>query len=479
MSVGTRERPIKSVEPMEVARAIMRAVYGVGLPKEQQGVYAWEDGFLVWYGGERWVHLTKEQVWNAAALWMESVWYEDADSNGTLVVRKMVVEPEGVDKAIRMLRAVAQTGKRRVPWTASERFEGVDPGLFVSFKDCVVGVHGGVVKRWEKGADFVDTACVPCEYEPGAECPVWMRSIEEWSQGDEGWKSLLQRWMGYCLMGTRRYQRWMLFQGKKRGGKGTICKVIKELVGGVPAFLGVTLQDLGGEHGTDGLQHARVLSVGEANFMGMKMGNKVASLWKNVVGQDPIRVNAKYVRQFDMETLAAPMMSANMIPEIPNQGEGISSKMLVLAFRVSYLHRENLNLFEELKGELKGIAAWALEGARLLEAETEPGKKWPEPESAEEVREEFKLHNSVLDAFLQARFKINQDGWVASSMITTEWVEYVERNKVPKVHQVPLNELTGRLVRDGAWQLTRYRKPGGGTRGVRGMSLRIDPDDER
>ena len=60
---------------------------------------------------------------------------------------------------------------------------------------------------------------------------LWLRCLDQWGCGSPEWATLLQRWMGYCLMNHRRYAKWLLMYGKARAGKGTIVAIVQKLVG--------------------------------------------------------------------------------------------------------------------------------------------------------------------------------------------------------------------------------------------------------
>ena len=148
--------------------------------------------------------------------------------------------------------------------------------------------------------------------------------------------------------------------GKIRGGKGTITTVMRKLIGRA-AFMSSSLEDLANEFGMDGLECSKVLAINEVNEMDSKGGERVCRVLKNIVGQDPMTINAKHQRQQRNVVInAAPMVQSNEIPVLPNKGRGLSGKMLVLPFDVSFEGREDLALEDKLEEELQGIAMWAV-----------------------------------------------------------------------------------------------------------------------
>jgi phage/plasmid-associated DNA primase len=281
--------------------------------------------------------------------------------------------------------------------------------------------------------------------------------------------------MGYSMMSHRRYAKWMLFHGKIRAGKGTIGTVMRWLVGGT-GFVGKSLDEIAGSFGLDGLEFARVLCISEVSELDSREGEVAVRVLKNVLGRDPISINAKYKRQMrNIVVNAAPWMQANEIPQLPNKGRGLSGKMLVLPFERSFEGKEQHNLMDVLKGELAGIAVWALHGAIRLEA-ADDREKFTPTESGKQVVRDYHLTNNPFDYFLEARFVKNRDGAVANEIVRREWKDWCRTNNV-KLH-VADNQLVSKLATESSWDLAKIRKGAEGSRVLSGLSLKKDQDDE-
>jgi putative DNA primase/helicase len=269
----------------------------------------------------------------------------------------------------------------------------------------------------------------------------------------------------------------MLMYGKIRGGKGTISSVIRKLVGR-DAFMGASLEDLAGGFGMDGLERTKVLSINEVSELDGKSGERVCRVVKNIVGRDPMTVDAKYMRQQrNVIVNAAVIMQSNEIPVLPNKGRGLSGKMLVLPFEVSFEGKEDLDLEGELDRELAGIAAWAVAGAHRLE-NSRASERWPVPKAAERAVHMYHLQNNPFDAFLEARFVRRKDGFVSNGMVRAQWDAWTKANKI-RMH-VANNMLPMKIAQGSSWDLRQVRlaESQGHERGIAGMSLRKEYDDE-
>lgn len=174
-------------------------------------------------------------------------------------------------------------------------------------------------------------------------------------------------------------------------------------------------------------------------------------------------------------------LASNLIPDLPNQKGGLSDKMLVLPFKVSFLGREETGLKDRLMEELEGIAAWAVEGARQLVACDDESERWPVPEKAVGVRENYALMNNVFDAFLKARFIQREDGRCSNEIIKREWKLYLKQTGTKLARPISMNHVVSRLVSESTWPLTQVQMGSGderGMRGVQGMVLAKEAKDD-
>ena len=468
--------PLESLEPIKVARRILRD-YFTG-STGHQGLYRWRGEFWFW-DGDQWRILREDEIRERALLILEDAVWEQVTVNGP-VIRRYAPDKHKIEGVVGALEALCRLDKEEVPCWIIPQTDMIDPAHCIAFKDCIIDVKGSTESEWavrERDQRWFDTSVIPHKVDMNAECPRWMKALDEWGGGDPEWGRLLQHWFGYCLMGTRKYAKWLLMYGKIRVCKGTICSVLKQLPGPT-TYLSTSLEDLANEFGLDGMELSKVLSISEVSEIDSKSGERVCRILKNIVGRDPMTVNVKYRRQLrNVVVNAAPLMQPNEIPVLPNKGRGLSGKMLVLPFDVSFEGREDFDLDADLKREIPGIAAWAVRGAIALEKADRDGK-WPVPESAKNAIRLYHLQNNPFDSFLEARFIRNEKGFTAKEIVRGEWESWLRANKV-KMH-VPRNMLIQRVVQDCSWDLrqTRLSMNEGHHRGVAGMTLKREYDDE-
>jgi P4 family phage/plasmid primase-like protien len=462
-----RQDPLNSVEPTKVARRVMQEKF------RDSGVYRWRNDWWVWRE-QRWAVLDDERLKDLIWVCLEDAVWEKPTRNG-VALERYSPDKQKIDGVARALEALVRIDAEVVPCWIGKPLGDFSPHTTIAFADMLFNAETG--KTMQRPKNWFDPAVLPVNFSEEFACPRWEQAVKEWGDGDPVWAELLSRWMGYCLLGTRRYARWMLMYGKIRGGKGTITTIMRKLIGRA-AFMSSSLEDLSGEFGMDGLERSKVLAINEVNEVDSKAGERVCRVLKNIVGQDPLTVNVKHQRQQrNVIVNAAPMLQSNEIPVLPNKGRGLSGKMLVLPFEVSFEGKEDLYLEDKLEAEMQGIAMWAARGAqRLLGSEI--NERWPIPAAAQDAVRLYHLQNNPFDSFLHARFVQRKDGFVANEVLREQWDDWLESNRI-RLH-VPANMLFVRICQESSWGLRQTRLPEsqGHERGIVGLSLSRTQHDE-
>ena len=465
MSNATQPAVLASQEPMQVARYLLNTRFST--PNSRNGLWFWRGNFYEWYG-ERWQQRDRE--WVESAIWMslENTTFSQPTNTGTRQVRYAPNIPK-VQGVMRALQAVQTLPHEKAPvWLTAPQTKTTR--TLVSFSDTILDAKTG--DRFSRDETFFDPSVLPCNFEPGAKCPTWHKCLEEWSGGDAEWSRLLQRMFGYCLLPHRDYAKWFLMYGKIRGGKGTIMTILKALLG--EGYMGTCLEDIAGQFGLWGIEQARVMAINEVSEISNREGEAACRVLKSIVGKDPISINRKFEQPLrNVVVDAVPIMQSNEIPRLPNKGLGLSGKMVLLPFTVSFAGRENYRLAEQLLNELPGIAYWAWQGARAVEEESDPKQKFPMPERSLALIDEYHTVNNPIDEFLGACFEAKEGSFVASEALYSKWEDWSRGLRVPPLSK---NQLIYRVVEGSTWDIARARIGTKRTRGLRGLALRPQTD---
>lgn len=463
MKTHVSAQSLDTTEPMKVARWLLASRFRT--PQGRNGLWVWKGNIMEWFGGQ-WLIRSKD--WLEQAVWtaLEDLTYTVQTSTGT-VVKRFAPTPSKVDGVLRALRQVAVLKYEHLPVWAGDEESNVDALRTMSFLDLVVDVK--TLKTIPRDERWIQPHVIPVhlsDHDSG--CPTWLKCLDDWSNGNEGWKVLVQRMFGYCLTSHSLFAKWFLLHGKVRGGKGTMTSVLRMLLG--KGYMGTSLEDLARPFGLVGLESAKVLSIGEVAEIRGTEAETACRVIKQIVGRDPLVIDVKYEHAIqDVVSDAIPIMQANEIPKLPNKGLGLSSKMVPIPFQVSFLGREDHRLLDKLKEELPAIASWALAGAHGLENESDPSKRFPLTSDGLLILEDYKIANNPVDDFLEEHFERAPNGFVPSSVLGSRWKDWAEANGA---RQMSFRVLMQHLKEHSSWELEKSRVGAGGPRGLKGLRIR-------
>lgn len=213
------------------------------------------------------------------------------------------------------------------------------------------------------------TLSMGAAYQDGAECPRWLRFIEElWPDQPDMW-TYMQRAAGYCLTGSTKEHTMFLCVGDGRNGKSTLLNVLRKMLGdyaGSAAFATFDA-DRKGESTNDlaDLRGKRLVTVSETNEDKRLDEARV----KAVTGGDPVKCRFLFQEFFTYTPTWKLWMAVNHLPSIGGTDNGIWSRLHLIRFEQSFLGREDKDLESNLLRELPGILNWALDGLKDYTAE--------------------------------------------------------------------------------------------------------------
>ena len=79
--------------------------------------------------------------------------------------------------------------------------------------------------------DYFSFVQLPYDYDPDAQCPLWLSFLNDVMMTRADYILLLQQWLGYLLRPDLRQQKFLLCVGEGANGKGVFFEVVQELVG--------------------------------------------------------------------------------------------------------------------------------------------------------------------------------------------------------------------------------------------------------
>lgn len=237
---------------------------------------------------------------------------------------------------------------------------------------------------------------LPFEYDPAATAPVWEKFLNDVWGNDIESKQLLQEYFGYILSGETRQQKFLNVIGPRRSGKGTINRVLTDLLG----QHNVVSPQMAEMCDTFGLQ----AWIGKplATFTDARIDNKnapgVVSQFLRIVGGDPVTVNRKNKEAWSGYLPTRIVVYSNEMLHLAENSNALTGRMLVLTMENSFYGREDVELGDKLSKELPGIFNWAIEGHKRRKTRT--GERFIQPQSSQATLDMMTELSNPMSAFM-------------------------------------------------------------------------------
>ena len=190
-----------------------------------------------------------------------------------------------------------------------------------------------------------------------AECAPparWLGFLRQLWDDDESSISALQEVMGYLLGGDTRQQKIFLFVGPKRGGKGTIGRVLTGLLG-AHNVAAPTLAGLSTNFGSQPLIGKPLGLISDARLSG-RDSKVVVERLLSVSGEDSLTIDRKFKGPWTGRLPTRFLVLTNELPRLTDSSGALASRFVVFVLRNSFYGTENPGLTDELLTEARSTA---------------------------------------------------------------------------------------------------------------------------
>ncbi len=295
-------------------------------------------------------------------------------------------------------------------------------------KDRVIPLRNGLLRvedrvLLEHTPHFFNTYCLAFDYDPNAaKADRWARFLDEVWPDDPDSHALLQEWFGYVLSGRTDLQKMMMLIGVSRSGKGTIARLLREMVS-PEAYVGLSSRDLAGTFGMESLP-GKTVAVFSDDRMTVR-GNDVVETLLRITSEDVVSVNQKYQGHWVGQLPVRLMFISNEVPTFPDASRAIMNRILTLYMGVSWCGNEDPGLLAELTLELPGIFNWAMDGLARLSANN---GTFTAARSADRVGKLLGVGASPLAEFVGEGCTLDPDAKVEKTQLYAAWKYWAEAN---------------------------------------------------
>lgn len=283
------------------------------------------------------------------------------------------------------------------------RADNTEPETGIACQNYVVDLDGDTT---EHHPGRFNLSSLPFDYDADAECPQWLAFLESALPGDTAAQQFLAEWFGYVLSGRTDLQKIANLVGPPRCGKGTIGRVLGQLLG-PSAVVGGDVSTIAGQFDRASMIGASLVLMGDVRWNTPDVGKAVPVLLK-ISGEDWQTIPRKNRDDWHGKLGVRFMMMGNDVPHFNDTSSALAGRLVNVVFRESFAGREDHGLDAALAGELAGILNWALSGLRALTARG----RFVAPESARGMADDIARDASPVAAFFADRCVL-EDGATA------------------------------------------------------------------
>lgn len=268
-----------------------------------------------------------------------------------------------VNKVLDALKALAHRPSNALTSQAWIEGDGPPPEELLAVRNGLVHVPTG--KLLPPTPRFFTRNTLDLEYDSAAPEPEqWLAFVAQVFP-DRVAADLLQDWFGYAVTPDTSQEKMLLMIGPPRSGKGTIQKVLIELVGN-SNVCAPSVKALGTPFGLQPLIGKTVAFLSDMRLGGMADGDAIAETLLRITGRDKVTIDRKHKEAWEGRLATRFVVSSNVLPKLPDASPALANRFSVLRMQQSFLGREDPSLADRLMAELPGILLWALEGWRRL-----------------------------------------------------------------------------------------------------------------
>jgi putative DNA primase/helicase len=256
-----------------------------------------------------------------------------------------------------------------------ERFAQADPRLATISDEWDVdpwklGTPGGTVDLRTgaltpaRQADHItkQTAVAPADPLHGDGCPMWLRFLEDATNGDDALIKFLQQMAGYCLTGDVSEECLFFVYGPGGNGKGVFLQTIGYILGdyAASAAMDTFTASHGDKHPTDlaKLRGARMVTASETEEGRAWAEARIKELTGN---ERPI--SARFMRQdfFEYSPTFKLVFVGNHQPVLKNVDDAARRRFNIIPF-VHQPENPDKGMKEKLRAEYPAILRWMIDG---------------------------------------------------------------------------------------------------------------------
>jgi len=269
--------------------------------------------------------------------------------------------------------------------------------------------------------EFYSTLRIPYNYSKFAECPLWIKTLNEIFEGDNNKIELLQEFFGYCLSNENEQKKGLLLLGETDTGKSTILDTFREVIGD-KNISNVPLQWLANPQYTPLLMNKTVNLDPDVN----KNASDYEREFKIITGgkQEKVSCNQKHIPTFEFTPKCKLILAANIFPKITDHSSAFYQRLMIIPCNRRFREDEKDRLLnDKLREELSGIFNWMVAGLRRLKKRG----KFNDYKFMANAVEELENENNPSNLFFDEHIEIEMGAYIEKGELFQKYQEWCRK----------------------------------------------------
>lgn len=326
-------------------------------------------------------------------------------------------------KLASMVNLASKKGKVRVD---SSALDPVSSKFLLNCKNGTLDLINNKLRPHDK-RDYL-TKITPCEYDPTAQCPMWLDTLNLAFNGDEELIQFMQRALGYTLCGSVAAQVLFICWGEAgNNGKSTLLEGFSRLLGAYSQMSDmkvITSPDMDNRVASSlaRMRGARMINMNEAEDR-QRLNE---SLVKAITGGDLIEACYKFREPFEYMPTGKLWIRTNEKPIIKSLGESMWRRVMLVPFTNPIpvaVRRSRDEIDAAIDSEAPGILAWAVRGF----------KDWYKiglkpPDTVQEAIREYRSEQDVIGQFFDECIVRDSGVSVSRSLVFQTFTQWARQN---------------------------------------------------
>ena len=244
---------------------------------------------------------------------------------------------------------------------------------------------------------------------------IWLKFLNDISNGRQDWIDYLQKVLGYCLTGDTSEQKIFFFYGDGANGKSTLCNVVRDIFGNYAKSVRPTI--IANNNKNDNVDQANSelaslpnirLALAEEGSQGVSLDEATV---KQITGGTEISTRKLYADTFQFKPKFKLIMCTNHKPRISGNDYGIWRRVILIPFdRIFKEEEKDKTLADKLKKEYPQILNWIINGFYSWQSDGLDDK----PKCVQDAISEYKDDENPLSDFTAICLKLDAEKEVKS-----------------------------------------------------------------